>query len=87
VKLVESGHAEVCDAVWLVIAPEDIQVERLMRRNQLSDVEARARVEAQPPLAPKLARADVVIRNDGSLDVLRRQVNAAWEALPVHERA
>ncbi len=85
VKLIESGHADVCDAVWLVTAPTDTQVERLMRRNRLSDSEAWARVEAQPPLGPKLARADVVISNSGSLADLRREVNAAWDRLPIHD--
>jgi dephospho-CoA kinase len=84
VKLIESGHADVCDAVWLVTAPQDTQVERLMRRNRLDDSEAWARVEAQPPLGPKLARADVVINNTGSLNDLRRQVTAAWNRLPIH---
>ena len=87
VKLIESGHAEVCDAVWVITAPQDAQVERLMRRNRLDDSEAWARVEAQPPLGPKLARADVVISNDGSLDDLRRQVDAAWDGLPIHKTA
>ena len=87
VKLIESGHADVCDAVWVITAPQDTQVERLMRRNRLDDSEAWARVEAQSPLGPKLARADVVIRNDGSLSDLRRQVDAAWEALPIHQQS
>ena len=85
VKLIESGHADVCDAVWLVTAPQDTQVERLMRRNRLDDNEAWARVEAQPPLGPKLARADVVISNSGSLADLKREVNAAWDRLPIHD--
>lgn len=85
VKLIESGHVDVCDAVWLVTAPQDTQVERLMRRNRLSDSEAWARVEAQPPLGPKLARADVVISNSGTLSDLAREVNAAWDRLPIHD--
>ena len=34
VKLIESGHADVCDQVWLVTAPMDTQVERLMKRRE-----------------------------------------------------
>lgn len=83
VKLIESGHVNVCDAVWVVVAPQDIQVERLMMRNRISDIDAWARVESQPPLGPKIARADVVINNNDSLDDLRRQVDAAWAALPI----
>lgn len=83
VKLIESGHADVCDQVWLITAPMDSQVERLMKRNRIDDSEAWARVEAQPPLGPKLERADVVIRNEGTLADLRKQVDEAWASLPV----
>lgn len=82
VKLIESGHHEVCDAVWLVTAPEDVQVQRLMARNNLDEDEARKRVAAQPPLTPKRDVADLEIINDGSLEHLRRQVDAAWQTIP-----
>lgn len=81
VKLIESGHAEVCDEVWLVTAPEDVQIARLMRRNNLTGDEARRRVAAQPPLEPKIARADRIIDNSGTLDDLRARVEAAWYML------
>ena len=82
VKLIESGHFKVCDAVWLVTAPEALQVSRLMARNSLDVAEARKRVAAQPPLGPKREVADLEIVNDGSLEELRQQVDAAWDALP-----
>ena len=78
VKLIESGHAEVCDSVWLITAPEDAQLQRLMARNNLNEIEARKRIEAQPPLAPKRARADLEIVNDGSLENLQHKVDDAW---------
>jgi dephospho-CoA kinase len=81
VKLIESGHADICDEVWLVTAPEDVQVARLMRRNELTEEEARQRVAAQPPLKSKIDRADRVIENSGSLETLRATVEAAWYML------
>lgn len=87
VKLIESGHADHCDQVWLVTARADQQVTRLMKRNRLSRDEAERRVAAQPPLATKLRRADVVIDNSGSIEKTREQVRARWAALPVHETA
>ncbi|MGB3307522.1 MAG: dephospho-CoA kinase [Thermomicrobiales bacterium] len=83
VKLVESGHADHCDVVWVVTIDPEIQVTRLTNRNRLEVVEARQRVAAQPPLAAKLARADRVIDNSGTLDETRAQVLAAWNALPL----
>lgn len=81
VKLIESGHADDCDEVWLVTAPEDVQVRRIMQRNGVDADEARRRVAAQPPLEPKLERADAVIDNSGTLDELRARVLDEWNAM------
>lgn len=81
VKLIESGHADICDEVWLVTAPEEMQIARLMRRNDLTEEEARQRVAAQPPLGPKIDRADRIIQNSSSLEMLRATVEAAWYML------
>lgn len=81
VKLIESGHADTCDEVWLVTAPEEVQIARLMRRNELTEEEARRRVAAQPLLEPKIQRADRIIDNSGSLETLRATVEAAWYML------
>ncbi len=84
VKLFESGSADRCDAVWLVVADPEIQVRRLMIRNRLTSMDARRRVAAQTPLETKLQRANLVIDNSGSLDELRKQVDRAWRDLPFH---
>ena len=81
VKLIESGHADRCDAVWVVTADPEVQVQRLMKRNRLNALEARRRVHAQPPLEPKLRRADLVIDNSGTIEELEEQVDRAWNAL------
>lgn len=81
VKLIESGHADHCDQVWVVTADTNVQVTRLVDRNTLSQVEARRRVEAQPPMAPKLARADRVIDNSGTIENTYAQVDAGWREI------
>ncbi|MGC4107513.1 MAG: dephospho-CoA kinase [Thermomicrobiales bacterium] len=81
VKLIESGHADHCDAVWLVIARPDVQMTRLMIRNSIDAMEAQRRIAAQPPIEAKLAHADCVIDNSGTLGELRSQVIVAWNAL------
>jgi dephospho-CoA kinase len=80
VKLIESGLDADCDHVWVVTCEQQQQIDRLMRRNDLSETEARRRVLAQPAIGPKLARADVVIDNSGALADTRRQVEGAWRA-------
>ena len=52
-----------------------------MARNHYSAAEARARIAAQMPLSEKVARADVVIDNDASLEQTRRQVAQLVEHL------
>jgi len=78
IKLIESGAADDCDAVWVVTSPRETQVERLMRTRGLSRAEAELRIDAQPPQEEKVARADVVIDNGGSLEETRQQVERAW---------
>jgi dephospho-CoA kinase len=78
VKLVESGYAPLCHGLWLVTAPPEVQLRRMMETRGLSEAEARARLAAQPSLEGKRALATEVIENDGTLEELRRQVTAAW---------
>jgi dephospho-CoA kinase len=82
VKLVESGLDEECDQLWVVVCDPAQQIARLVARDRLTPDEAARRVAAQPPLADKLARADVVIDNSGPLAATRDQVATAWRRLP-----
>ncbi|RME46995.1 MAG: dephospho-CoA kinase [Caldilineae bacterium] len=67
IKLIESGLADQCNAVWVVTAPEEAQMVRLITKRNMSSQDALKRVQAQPPQAEKVARADVVIDNSGDL--------------------
>jgi dephospho-CoA kinase len=78
IKLIESGLADECDSVWVVTCRREQQIERVVSQRGLSREEARRRVDAQPPQEEKVARADVVIDNAGSLPETREQVKAAW---------
>ena len=81
IKLIEAGRHTLCDAVWVVTAPREVQIARLMRDRGMTAAEARRRVDAQPPPAEKLRYATVVIDNGGSLDDTRRQVERAYAAI------
>jgi dephospho-CoA kinase len=81
IKLIEAGRAEMCDALWVVTARSDVQLQRLMRDRQMSEADARQRLEAQPPQSEKIKRATVVIDNSGSLDETRQQVTAAFRVI------
>lgn len=75
--LVESGgYRSRVQRVAVVDCPEDVQVARVMARSGLSAEEARAIMAAQVGRQARLAVADDVIDNGGSLDALRPQVEA-----------
>ena len=78
IKLIEAGMHRRYDALWVVTAPREVQIARLMATRGLSQAEAALRVDAQPPQAEKAALADLVIVNDGSVADLRLKVEAAW---------
>jgi dephospho-CoA kinase len=60
--------------VLVVDCPELVQVERVRRRSALAEDEIRRIIAAQTPRAARLAAADDVIDNSGSLDALHKQV-------------
>ncbi len=79
IKLFESSLARDCDEVWVVTCRPEQQLTRLMSRNGLSEEEALVRIRAQPPQEEKIARADRVIDNSGTIDETRRQVRELWQ--------
>lgn len=73
--LVESGtYRERCDRICVVDCPEAVQVARVRQRNGLAEVQIRAIMAAQASRAQRLAAADDVIDNGGSLAELEAQV-------------
>lgn len=80
IKLIESGMADACDSVWVTTCRPEQQIYRIMARG-LNRADAEQRVRAQPSQDSKIACADVVIDNSGSLSQTRKQVEAAWARL------
>lgn len=72
--IVENNLHRGLDALVVVAAATETQIERLMARDDLGRDEAASRIDAQMPLEQKLAVADYVVDNDGSLEATRRQV-------------
>ena len=81
--LCEAGWRDLVDAVWLVRAPRDVVLQRIQARDNLSQADAEARINARTDLDP--AATDLVIDNDGDLDALNATVDAAWRAVN-HQR-
>lgn len=79
IKLFESGNLmSLSDEVWVVAASPETQMKRLVEERGMSEAEARQRIAVQGPQEDKIARADVVIVNDGALEEFYAQLEAAW---------
>jgi dephospho-CoA kinase len=76
--LVEKGYAASYDMVVVVEAPEELRVARLVEHRGFSPDDARARIAAQASSAERIAAADVVIDNSGTLGDLEAQVAELW---------
>jgi dephospho-CoA kinase len=77
--LVESGeYGQRVDRVLVVDSPEEAQLARVRARGLTEDA-VRAIMKSQVSRAERLAAADDVIDNAGTLDALRKQVGALHE--------
>jgi dephospho-CoA kinase len=76
--LIEAGVTNRVDDVWVVTLRPEIQLERLMRRDNISREQAERVIASQMPLAEKERYGSVVIDNSGSEAETRILVAAAW---------
>jgi dephospho-CoA kinase len=81
IKLLESDLRNVCDAIWVVNAPEKLQQERLMSKRGMGADEASQRIHFQSDQKQKLALANVVIQNLGSFEETWKQVVVEWKKI------
>ena len=79
--LIEQGYLDWFDQVWLVYVTEDTQLQRLMERNALTEVQARDRLAAQMSLDEKKALVDLVIDNNSKRDHLYQQIDRGLEQI------
>ena len=77
--LFEQDYSSWFDQTWLVYVEPDVQMERLMKRDQLSKDLAISRLSAQWSLEEKKGLASQVIDNNGNQDLLLTQVSILLE--------
>lgn len=70
------------DEIWLVYVNRNIQLERLIKRNNFSKEEANSRINAQMNIDEKIGYADFIIHNDRDLEYLYEQID---ERLKIYE--
>lgn len=79
--LVESGRAAEFDAVIVVDAPEEVQVERMVRDRGWTEEDGRARIAAQATREQRRSVATYLIENTGTHEDLRRKVTEVFAEL------
>ncbi|MFC4321046.1 dephospho-CoA kinase [Litchfieldia salsa] len=72
--LFESDLTHLVDKTIVVYVDDEVQVERLMKRNHFTLVEATSRISSQMPLKKKVALADEVINNNGTMEETKKQL-------------
>ena len=79
--MIESGGYKRFDKLIVVYCREEVQIERLMRRNQLSREEAIKRIAAQIPQDEKKKFADYLIDTSEGFDATRERTTEVYQAL------
>lgn len=79
--LYEVKYDSYVDEVWLVYAPFEVQLSRLMKRNGYTKEEALLRIHSQISVDKKKSLAQQVIDNSGTLEDTKEQVRSLWERL------
>ena len=83
--IAENGKKEeYLSGLILVLCPDNLRVQRLVAHRGSDEAEARRRIAAQTPPEKKLALADWVIDNSGSIDALHARVDEIAEELKTH---
>lgn len=72
--LFEQNYASWFDETWLVYVNRDVQLERLMKRDQISKEAAESRLNSQWPLERKISLASHCLDNNGNQEQLIAQV-------------
>lgn len=72
--LFEAGFENLFEKIIFVSAPEEVRLQRLVKRNNLSEKEAISRIKAQLPEEEKIKKSDFIIDNSGDLESLKQQV-------------
>ena len=77
--LIEANWFSLIDQVWVVTVEPDVARARLIARNNLTEAQAQARIDAQLTNKERLQHAFVKIGNSGTLDQFRQRVEREWK--------
>jgi len=81
--LIEAGWTDLVNKVWLVVAPENVAIQRLTQHEGINEAQTLTRLKAQMPAEEKMKYADEVIYNDGDIPQLEAKVTELWHKLNI----
>lgn len=70
----EAHFEDMFDKSILVMTDDNIRLQRLMKRNNLSKEDAQLRIDSQMPQEEKIKKVDFVIKNNSSLETLKSEI-------------
>ncbi|XP_046825866.1 bifunctional coenzyme A synthase [Vespa crabro] len=82
--LIQANWQNECHEIWACIIPPEEAIKRIMKRNILSEDEAKQRIEMQPSNLDQIKEANVVICTLWDHDFTEKQVQNAWEELKTY---
>jgi len=81
--LLEAGWTDLVDKVWLIIAPQDVAIQRLIHHKGIPEAQILNRLKSQMPTQEKMRCADEILYNDGTIPQLEAKVARLWHKLNV----
>ena len=79
--LIEAEWTDMVDEVWVCSVKPALAIERLIKRNSMSEEQAQARLDSQLSNKERETHADVKLNNSDSLEKFEGRVDRAWRAL------
>jgi dephospho-CoA kinase len=79
--LFEANWDKFVDYVWVVYVPRETQINRLIKREKITQEEAIMRVDSQESIDEKIEKADVVIDNSKNLEAVKLKIFELWNAI------
>ncbi len=85
--LIETGLYHNLSDIILVYIPENLQLERLIARDHISEIDAKARIRSQMPIDEKKQFVSILIDNSMSYEKTKEKVLDVFQILHEKERA
>ena len=79
--LYETGMDALCDETWVLALDRETQIKRLTERDQMDVEAAERRIDSQMNPEERIAKANVVIRTNRSIEQTRTELSALYRDL------